>query len=295
ALAAACIEIAGRDHRYASAALSALLELTLQLVEQIMREAPGPAGAELGMDIRKWLEAIDPDSVDDWYLGELLEGVLGLGRRLALLGEEGEPPELWNEIQRTVCRLALRLARRKVEAEESCPEPAPSIGGEAFSLFAAIGGGQERKTERIERLLRRIEEDANDTMDVFLELTTWWRRNALDHLWQEWLGMVSARATEGHTEQVSRGLPGILSWLVRNCHDLLFLERAYRSLLRHVPYLAGVEGIAEALARAGEEIEKQKQRESGSPVERRLEEIGQLARRAVEMAARRPEPAVKEK
>ncbi|RLB59818.1 MAG: hypothetical protein DRI34_00620 [Deltaproteobacteria bacterium] len=258
----ACLEAVNHaGEPLGSQARLVLLEIIVAVAEQALREDPQTVPARVPRLLGDALGSVELQHASRQHLGELVEQLLAIGRQVALVGEEGNPPQPWFELLAHTTRQALLVCRRRLYEQFTYDGrlEAAGLGQELGStLLARLNQEQlDADGKWLDELRRQFEQGARPAVDVFLELYTWRRRSAGDDLWQEWLGQVAARAVAGElSRQAVDAALALLADLLGQTRDRRFLHLLVRSLQRHLPYLLAAgrrPGNLELLARASRE------------------------------------------
>lgn len=242
-LLGACLEALGdSDEHLHARPLLVLLDIVAAVVEQALRQGPKTVPAQVPQALRKTLEAVELQHVSRLYLGEVAERLLIIGRQVAMVGEEGNPPQSWFDLLARTTQQALLVCQRRREERLPYPGLLETVkrggvpGGELLQRLAS--SQPDADLDWLAELRRQLEHDSRPAVNAFLELYTWRRRSDVDDLWQEWLGQVAAQAVAGELDQAaSDTVLSLLADLLDNTVDRRSLRLLTRSLQRHLPYL----------------------------------------------------------
>jgi hypothetical protein len=299
ALGKACLAGAGRApppdlrQRYALA----LTEMLDRILEEAEREGPWRVGhvPELCRSLLQELGHIQEDLPDP---GCLLVPLNLIGRRVLQVADEGQPPQDWFALLDAVANLLLANTRQRLRAE-------PWYDGRWDSRpdrsLLHLGWLDPVRRERLEEDLRWLDSLATPlarmpsrSVEVFLDLSSYQRRDRRAGAWDRWLQDLSqeaARATfpAGLLRELCQA---IADWIA-GTRDRHFLSRLASSLADAVPAILDRQDAAGAgffMSTVGNAVVRRLEAEAGrGDIDDGLHRLCALLHRALRSLSSREE------
>lgn len=207
--------------------LDAVLEEARRAEPRLVPQLPGLC-ARLLLELGACQESLlDP--------GRLIEPLNLLGRRILQMADESQPTEEWFELLGRVADLLLANTRERLRGE-----PAYDGRWDALPdrLRLHVGLLEPVRRERLEQDLRWLETLSRggartpaQTVELFLELSSYQRRGRRAGAWDQWLRSIAAEAeaTDFPAPLLRELCQAIADWLER-VRDRHFLSRIGESL-----------------------------------------------------------------
>jgi len=251
ALTEACLEAIemapGTRDRARSAAL--MIGLLRSVVEESLREGPASVDREIPRLAGEVLAKMKPARLGGAEHALLFNDLLELGRRVLLVGEDGNPPEAWFSLLKVIASLSLDLVMVKIKGEpfyDGRWDEETSSRALKTSLLGAVRQERiEADLEWIGHLVKDLDSGKRNAVDVFLELTAYDSRDERENAWREWFEQLSAAvSSSGIPAALLRDLGrGLAEW-IREVSDRRFLGQLARVLRKSAADVAQANGEA---------------------------------------------------
>ena len=278
-----------------------LIRLLGGLLEEVHREGPGRIPAQVPDGIKALLSRMTQESWTTLEQAHLIPGLLAVGKKLLLVGEEGNPPALWYSALGVLTGLLLGSFRFRIQGEPRY-EGAWDGGGEfeeleVSRLTLVRGERLDADLDWLRSLEQRLLADPHTVVDVFLELSAFSHRDDREGAWQEWMRALAARAARGGigTASLRKLCEAMARWICAT-GDRGFLTRLGAALDEQIEAVAsalGQTGFRVALETIGQAIVTRLEQEAArGEIDLALEHLRAVAARISSRLMNAADPAI---